>query len=398
MIALVQPFGLQDGSGGGRILRALVEEAPAPFVSVCLSAKPPAPTQLGREVHVPWRRHLGRWEERRGFRHLKHLIQPRSVAEMEAALVRVFEAEGVDLVHAIPHGWGFWCAYRAARTLGIPYVLNVHDDLRYNLAGSPHLAELMRAFALVWQAADARIVISDAMGEAYRMAYGGGSYVTVTDGYAGALRSEARPALEGRFHVYFMGALHLSYHPNFDVLRAALERLHTSGPDLGVRLTARGSALPFGRAGFPFTNLPYAPEDVVAQDFAQADVLYFPLPFGEAYAPFVRYSLSTKLVTYVRTGVPILYHGPEASAAWDLLRRYEAAVPVHTLDPAALREGFRQVQQARGEVVQGALRLAREQFRLDDQRRRFWSLLEAVAAGGDPATAGIAASLAPSNG
>jgi hypothetical protein len=116
----------------------------------------------------------------------------------------------------------------------------------------------------------------------------------------------------------------------------------------------------------------------VARDFDQVDVLYLPLPFGEQYAPFTRYSLSTKLVTYLGSGLPILYHGPADAAAAQLLARYGAAVQVHTLDAIHLSQAIEQALEERERLVEGALRLAYERFRLSDQRERFWQLLRRV--------------------
>src|ERR1051326_8136501 len=65
MIVFVQPFGLSSPAGGPRILRALLTNATAPFVSVCASPGMPPRTHVGREVHLPVRPHLGRVENTR---------------------------------------------------------------------------------------------------------------------------------------------------------------------------------------------------------------------------------------------------------------------------------------------------------------------------------------------
>jgi len=110
-----------------------------------------------------------------------------------------------------------------------------------------------------------------------------------------------------------------------------------------------------------------------------ADLLYMPIPFGEAYEKFARYSLSTKMVTYAGSGVPILYHGPAASAAYDLLSRNNAAFLLPTLEPEEIAETLSGLTQPRrAEVVANALALAKREFMLADQRRKFWDAFASV--------------------
>ncbi|SHL06122.1 hypothetical protein [Rhodothermus profundi] len=374
LIAFVQPFGLRDSSGGGRILRALLEKAPVPFLSICTGVRPPAPPPFGREVHLPPRPYFGRLEGTRFARYLRWIAEWRQPA-FERALEQTILEAGATAIHAIPHGIDFWLAFRIAERHGLPYFLNVHDDMRYNLATHPRLDFLMDRLAYVWQRATGRIVISEAMGEAYSRWFGRLPYEVITDGLPEELPEGARPRPANRAVVYFMGALHLSYHPNFRVLVEAIDRLQIRRPDWQVAFVTRGSRTPTRPKRVPVEELPYAPEAEVMRDLERVDVLYLPLPFGEQYRWFTRYSLSTKLVTYLGSGLPILYHGPADAAAAQLLARYNAAIQVHALDADALSRGIERALEEREQCVAGALRLARERFRLSDQRARFWALL-----------------------
>jgi hypothetical protein len=121
------------------------------------------------------------------------------------------------------------------------------------------------------------------------------------------------------------------------------------------------------------TILPFASEAQVRKDMESADLLYMPLPFGEANEKFARYSLSTKMVTYAGSGVPILYHGPAASAAYDLLRKNSAAVLLTTLDPEEIAEVLSGLtREKRARIAANALALAGREFMLIDQTRKFW--------------------------
>jgi hypothetical protein len=79
------------------------------------------------------------------------------------------------------------------------------------------------------------------------------------------------------------------------------------------------------------------------------------------------------MVTYAGSGVPILYHGPATSAAFDLLNRNEAAVFVTSLEPSEIAAAFSGLTaQRRAEVSASALALAEREFMLVDQTRKFW--------------------------
>ena len=377
MIAFVQPFSLGNGSGGGRILRSLLNDAPSPFVCMCTAPRSPAPSPFGRQIHIPKRPYYGRIEHTR-FAQLAHWaarpLSPLFERSFQDRLAWLFDGLDVETVHAIPHGLDFWHAFQVAQSMGLRYVLNVHDDLRYNLANDPRLEEAMEYLGRAWDEADERIVISRAMGEAYNHRFGEHSYEVITDGLT-ELRPPSQNHHPQRIHAYFMGALHLSYHSNFEILIEALTALHNTR-DEEVSLTLRGSSLPVDADQLSVEERPYAPEKEVWKDLNEMDVLYFPLPFGGEYDPFTRYSMSTKLVTYLGSGRPIVYNGPGYAAAAELLAEYGAAVIVDAADSSKLARGFEQAIEQRDALVQGAHHLGREHFWLADQRERFWAVLD----------------------
>jgi glycosyltransferase involved in cell wall biosynthesis len=126
--------------------------------------------------------------------------------------------------------------------------------------------------------------------------------------------------------------------------------------------------------------LPFGSEADVARDLEQADLLYLPLPFGANFEPFVRLSLSTKLVTYLGSGVPILYHGPPVAAVADLLAGNDAALIQTALDADSLASHLIEFQNEPAlarQKASNALALARKDFTLQAQRDRFWKAIGA---------------------
>ena len=108
--------------------------------------------------------------------------------------------------------------------------------------------------------------------------------------------------------------------------------------------------------------------------------MYMPLPFGSDHADLVRFSMSTKMVSYLGRGVPLFYHGPKASAAVNLLRQADAALVGDSLDVRAVADILASSAERKAAVAENALRLARRRFLLSDVRTRFWDpILDAKA-------------------
>jgi len=371
MIVFVQVFGLNSPGGGARILRSLLQDAPTSFLSICTTPKSPPPTHLGQEIHLPIRPYLGRVERTRFGGSLGYL-NPLFVDRFKQRLEAVLREAKPSAIHAIPQGVDFWYTFQIAEKLGIPYYLNVHDELTYNLQGKPELAEAIEGLAIVWAKAQGRIVISEAMGKEYCRRYGNLPYIVVTDGLA-TIPTAPRIKSHQKLNVYFMGSLHISYKANFYALLQALNQFSQVYPDWEVALTIRGE-LPFPLKADRITLkvLPWASQTEIDQDMNEADLLYIPLPFEEAYQSFSRYSLSTKLVTYLGSGLPILYHGPHNAAAGELLSQHQAAIIADSLDPNAIQQSIDNAKVMFQQITENALTLGRQQFLLTEMRSRFW--------------------------
>jgi len=276
----------------------------------------------------------------------------------------------------VPHSnLDFAQAQGIARELGLPFFLSLHDDLAYTAAqGGASEESREAAMGFAWREAAKRFVISEALGREYCKRYGLRDYQVVTDGV-----SELTPFRAGgdlsELRVYFMGLFHMGYEENLRALLNGLTICKREEPSLRVQVTCRCEHIRSKVLdGFnSVVVLPFAREAQVKEDMKTADLLYMPMPFGSAHEKFARYSLSTKMVTYVASGVPILYHGPSTSAAFDLLKRNNAAVLIPTLKPEEIAETLSKLTATkRSEVANNALALAEREFMLGDQTHKFW--------------------------
>jgi glycosyltransferase involved in cell wall biosynthesis len=375
MIVFVQPFGLNSPGGGARILRALLKEAPIDFLSICTSLQAPPPTTVGQELYLPIRPYFG-WIESTRFSDVANIFDFPLAGIFRYRLTGICRHRKATAIHAIAHDLTFWYAYQIAQTLELPYYLSVHDDLRYALQGSLLFKQGMSKIAEVWKGAEGRFVISDELGKEYSRRYGKKAYTIVTDGLDKVpSKPQIRPTISCR--IYFMGLFHISYKVNFKAFLQALQILQKLRPDWNIALTCRcGFISPKLLATrFPVTWLPFASEQEVIRDMEQADMVYLPLPFGQEYDDFVRYSLSTKMITYLASGLPILYHGPVKAAASQLLAQHQAAILINSLDPHYIAEALINNRGKTAEIVQNALDLGVQQFMLIEQRNKFWNLI-----------------------
>jgi glycosyltransferase involved in cell wall biosynthesis len=376
-ILFVQPFSLGSAGGGARILRALLERAPFAWQSVCSS--PERPRAWASELYLPSRPPWGRIE------HSRFATIPKFTASLFAPIFRRRLRQlclklGARAIHAVPHaGLDFGEAHAVARELALPFFISLHDDIAYTASGGrrDHREGAMRS---AWCDASARFVISEALGSEYCERYGARDYHVVTDGLSDLTPPRARTD-SSELRIYFMGLFHMAYERNLRALLDGVGIFERQHPSIAFRLTCRcehiRSQVIDGATAV--TVLPFANEAQVRRDMETADLLYMPIPFGAAHEKFARYSLSTKMVTYAGSGVPILYHGPENSAAYDLLNRNNAAVLLTSLVPDEIAQTLAGLtRQTRANIAANALALAEREFMLDEQTRKFWGAFSRI--------------------
>lgn len=376
-LVFAQPFGLASAGGGARILRALLKDAPIPLTIISTSPETPPSDDTVRQLHVPRRPSLGRIERTR-WHALPERVTPLFRHSFRRRLREVYREQGAIGVHAIPHSsLDFYDSYIVASELGLPYFLQVHDDLLYTAEGRVSVTAATTALRAAWRGARVRFVISQQMGEEYSRRYGPREFITITDGVERIAERAAEPP-PGALRIYFMGLFHMVYEQNLRALVAAMSRARSQAPSVQMSLTLRCGQLNARdlREAENLRILPFGSEVDVARDLEQADLLYLPLPFGAAFERFVRFSLSTKLVTYAGSGVPILYHGPDEAAVRELLDNNDAALLHTSLEVdslAALLMRLSNDPTLRREKASNALTLAKANFLLGDQRKKFWN-------------------------
>jgi hypothetical protein len=377
-IVFVQPFGINAAGGGSRILRAMLTNAPIPWESIASTFSPIPPCMVGKETRIAGRPYMGKLERSR-LANLVALLDKWAAANFEREFERIVRMVHAIGVHSVAHScWDTAAAFRVAQRMKIPFFISVHDDPAYTLRRHPHAAEFLSSAQIAWKGSAARFVICEELGREMCRRWGEGAFLLITDGVE-SLAAAPKPRLKDRLHIYFMGLLHLGYDQNLHVLQKALEVLKSQRPEVDVRIILRcGSLRPRAILNPALIEvLPFANESVVARDLEQADLLYLPLSLSPDDAGMARFSLSTKMISYLGSGRPILYHGPADAAVGRLLEQEQAAVTCDSLEPHILLQALQKAWVSEANIS-NALRLAEGRFSLADVRNRFWGAIRSA--------------------
>jgi hypothetical protein len=374
MIAFVQRFGVYspDSGGSAKIFRSLLDIDHPRVLSINTqpAAAPPPPGKL--EIRVPSRPDFGRLERSRLARGLG-LFDWLYSGGFARSLRRSLREHEIGVIHLFLNDYSIVPVYRIAKELRIPLFLSVHDDIEYLFSNLPLSPRITACAGKAWREANGIFVISDELGREFSRRYGAREYAVVTDGLKTVAPAPLpRPAKSLR--LYFMGLFHNTYAQNLRAVLDALKIVRSRHPDWEIGVTCRCGGIPvaLGRDDVPVKVLPFAGEAEVQNDMLSADLLYQPMPFQQEARAFSQFSLSTKMITYLGSGLPIFYHGRDDSAACNLLRQYDAASLCTTLDPDEIAERLLHAVANRDAIVANALTLARSRFMLADQQRKFW--------------------------
>jgi len=375
-VLFVQPFGMEGGLGSSQIFRSLIANAPCTIATMVYGLNPPKPWGDMEEIFIRERPCLGRIERSR-LAGVAKLSRAFTWQSSQKKMHQAMSAWNPGHIHAHIHGTGFIHAVEWCQIHKVPFSACVHDDIRHLTSDDPWKKSIEQAAANAWRQASSRFVISPEIGMEYSRRYGAREWIQVTDG-VDSFPAGSKQEVPGRLHLYFAGGMNVPYEPNFLAVQQGLKKLQSSNPEIHPRFLLRGGRRIRGEdpGAPPLEPLPFAPHETVLKDLNEVDVLYLPLSIDPAFSNFAKFSLSTKMVSYLASGLPIFYHGPEDSAAYRLLSHYRACAACFSNDPDQILDALRDAQTRRSELVENALRLAREKFHLPEIRNRFWSAIQ----------------------
>jgi glycosyltransferase involved in cell wall biosynthesis len=213
-------------------------------------------------------------------------------------------------------------AWRAARRLGLPLYVHLHDTWREAYAARPLYLERWTAWryeARVLRSARRLFTITEAAREHYLRTLGVDSTVLPHAVPQADLDRPSRPrpvpTAGGRRILHFAGHVYRSM--NTDALATLARALPLSRHDVVLRCFTPSSVAQLAAAGIGGERLEvrFGTRDDVMADQAEADVLVLPLAFRSRNPVEIRTVFPTKLLEYFVSGRPILVHAPAESWA-----------------------------------------------------------------------------------
>jgi hypothetical protein len=362
-----QSFSLYDNGGGSRILRRLYEGNESKVSSLAFSVYPFKPVSRDIDEKIiplrPLTRSWMRWILRDGVIWLRE-----NAFKSQANKNILKEAAEIpfDVLHVVDHGPFSSILCDDEFLLGKPLWASFHDHFLTTSSSFENANKL-------WNCASRRLVISNELGNEYNQLFGKKSFEIITDGVFLDEISEQVVTNDSTIIVYFAGLLHIDYLPLFQVLANALDVLSAEG--LKIKLILRGTQFVdfLNQRSFDIEYRPFSDDhDELKQELDSATILYLPIKFEPA--DFYLYSLSTKMVGYLGAPGSILYHGPEDSAASNLLKQTNSAIGCYTLNTSDLLDSLHTILKTDCNVSYNAKKLAKSHFNFQEIKDRFWGV------------------------
>jgi glycosyltransferase involved in cell wall biosynthesis len=268
------------------------------------------------------------------------------ISKLIKQAVQFGKQHNVDLVWAILDfdNPGTICmAKRIADRLNAKLVTLVWDPPEYYL---PKVIDIdtffyrkfLRKFEKTLKTAIRCGVASEGMKHEYEKEYGVKSYVLIHGINQSNWHS---PTIETNnkqnFVIGFAGKLYAIR--EWECLLSAISKLDWCIDGRNIVVRVLGSSFEFKAKNK--TNIEYLGYRSVKETIdllSEADINYLPYWFDESYSKVVRLSFPNKLPTYLASGRPVLFHGPEDSSPAYFFKKYPVGLCCHSLDEASIIE------------------------------------------------------------
>lgn len=246
--------------------------------------------------------------------------------------------QGIDRIYCALQGpLMFRLATAIAEKLGVPLLSHVYDppDWWLTVNNAPRIVQkrVQQAYENTLRASEAVSAASWEMAEVYSRDYQTRAIPVIPSLDKNLALPPVQTMNSGReFVIGMAGQLYAS--TEWSALLAALDKAdwHVAGKDIKLRLLASRAVLQTeSKARIEYLGWHSQPETI--RLLSEVDANYCPYRFGKAFETEARLCFPSKLTTYLAAGRPVLFHGPDYSSPARLLKRYNAGVYAHSLQP-----------------------------------------------------------------
>jgi hypothetical protein len=255
--------------------------------------------------------------------------------------VQLGKENRIDIVWAVLDSpTTIYMAKRIAKILGVQLVTLVWDPPESFMPRSGldkfFSKNILNEFKKTLKSAKKCGVASESMKEEYEDIYNVDSTTLIHGTHSSKWKMPAKELNnDGNFTIGFAGSLYAIQ--EWDALLSALSKVdwRICGRDVIIRLVGRGFKLGTkGKANIEYFG--YRSVDETIELMSKADVAYLPYWFDKSYSIAVRLAFPNKLPTYLASGRPVLFHGPENSSPTLFFRKFPVGLCCHSLEESEI--------------------------------------------------------------
>lgn len=266
----------------------------------------------------------------------------------------------------------------AAKYLGLPLLVNIHDDPvnRIRVKGYPNwfISWYDRQFVKTLTAAKKVGVISDYMGEVYQERYG----VQTTTLFIGVEEEKCLPPrpLDPSKQPIIIGSLgSMNSAENWQLLIEAVHLLNQQHGEGKFRILHIGELPPHLPRPDVVEVTDWLPEDVFIEQLARIDAGFVNWPFSPEFSETSQTSFPLKIHSYIQAQSPLIALGPEGSSVVRFVKTYRCGVVCTESNLSALASAIQNLLMNTGNYDQALLGISR--LRQDFSREHFLAEFEA---------------------
>jgi len=251
----------------------------------------------------------------------------------------------VDLIWSVVQGQTtIKLTNRVAKITEIPYVVQVWDPpnwwLRDNRFDKITMKWVLNEFGRIIRNSSCCIAASWAMAEEYTKRYKCKKSIPVILGLEPSRVLPKGCKKDDQFVIAFAGQTYASAELNAFISSLDLLGWQLGGKKIILRLYG-ATVQTYFKEGTRIEIRGWVPYEEMIPELAATDLLYCPYWFSSEFEEEARMSFPSKLTTYFKTGVPVLFHGPEYASPRRFIEQNEAAYIAGTLDPRDIAETLR---------------------------------------------------------
>jgi len=252
------------------------------------------------------------------------------------------KSNDVDLIWSVVQGQStIKLTERIAKSSGLEYVVQVWDPpnwwLRDNRFDEKTTKYVLNAFGRIIRNSKCCIAASWVMAETYTERYGCPKSIPVILGFDPERVQPKREKNPHRFTIVFSGQMYASNELQSLIYALDILGWQFEGKEIVLRCYGRAFQLFFSHSA-RVEVCGWLPYDDLVTELAEADLLYCPYWFDPVFEEEASLSFPSKLTTYFKTGVPVLFHGPDYASPRKFIAETGSAYICGTLYPPGIVE------------------------------------------------------------